>query len=359
LEDVAGATREFQKLQSLLDLHQANRALADCLFYFAVNQRIAGSTDDSKTLIERARLVYERVIANPVEDPADIALARLDLALIYQDRQEWQPCLGHLQQAFEYFLEIGHKRHLGTTLNGLGNVAMARHAFSDAEAYYRRAFWLAREIHDVVLEHLAIGNIQKLRENRRRLPEVSLLTVPDGHGLDEDAPPKTLDAFEVGLWWHLRGRRHEELGNIARAARCFRLAIEKKRSVAAEASVGNSLHMMGVMYAKQRDWTNARRYMLESLWIDAEETDIRGLRASLHDLGTLLVQSGDDSGQCLRRGETLLERWAQSPDAESRQHVLQAVAEMSPSRFKAHVTAALELAFRRWTLLNEYSLLPM
>jgi hypothetical protein len=83
--------------------------------------------------------------------------------------------------------------------------------------------------------------------------------------------------------------------------------------------------MVGVIFAKRHDWTNALRYMLESLWIDAEETDIDGLRNSFWDLGTSFVKQGDVAGEDIKRAESLLADWQSSPNSEAFDRVLAVV----------------------------------
>ncbi len=323
------------------------RQAADCLYYLGTAlQREKGQEEWGKGLVEQARTIYQRFKDSPLADPLERVAARLELALIYQFYDEDLPrATSLLAEALEESSDSGYLRHLRTILNNLGTIAMQRALFDKAQSYFRRAQRLAIAGADLNLQALVLRNLGKLWLNRlnvgmptdraetlkaardyldraARIYEylgytgmavdtrslLDALGVPDdarkvshGHFVpltwspdDEtfDAPPESMDPMARGNWWHMKGREYEAQEQLTRSLECFQEAMRCKQEVGDQAGIATSCHMIGVIYAKTKDWENAQRHMLESMAIEAGEGNIQGLMQSLRDLAILSADSG-------------------------------------------------------------------
>jgi tetratricopeptide (TPR) repeat protein/class 3 adenylate cyclase len=369
--DLGAAKQALSNALRLVPGGDANHLKANCLRNLGSIEMQIGDLKEAFGHIDQAKEIYEEMISNPHAEPYERYLCRLDLSTVYfyeyrrlleDSHQRFGEAFAKLKECIDQlkgtlgFFKVRHLKHFISALNNLGSVAMEKRLFADAESYFTRAFWLAKEINDGVLEKLALKNLGVLHINRQRLPEGALLTVSNVTSLgDSDLSSRDKDDFDLGILWHQKGREYEKLDAIDEALRCFSEAARYKRNIATEASLGNSLHMIGVIYAKRHDWVNAERHFLESLWIDAQETNLEGVKRSVHDFGTLSINQGNrNEGDLLHASTRALIEWETDRDPDGVSTVLEAL-EKLPETYplRNHIKAAVEMFFERGATLHK------
>src|SRR6266571_3142641 len=99
--------------------------------------------------------------------------------------------------------------------------------------------------------------------------------------------------------------------------------------------------------------------MIESLWIDAEETDSNGVAISLNDLGSLLLNHNNPGCDYIKTAARLFLQWDHAHDPSGILAIFGEIMKLPESRLRTHVQAALEVFVKRWTVLHQYGLLAI
>ncbi|MEQ8671925.1 MAG: tetratricopeptide repeat protein [Aggregatilineales bacterium] len=241
------------------------------------------NSEEALSLIQESRRLYESL-----NESAKVAYAMMNLGIISYNQDDYAVARDYFLQAYDLMEKVGDPISIARSLNNLANITEVLGDSEKAEALHLQALAIRLEINDRHGIAYSMNNLGILYYFRKDYDKAEHY-LSEGLKLAHQVGEKL---SEAGAYSQL-GQLYTQLERYPEAEHAFKQAMNLRQAFDI-VGVGQAKSNVGLVMARQGDFTSAWQYYREAIAI-FQEKEARGpLRGVLSKIGeTHMLQSGD------------------------------------------------------------------
>jgi DNA-binding winged helix-turn-helix (wHTH) protein/tetratricopeptide (TPR) repeat protein/TolB-like protein len=264
----------------------SSKPLAQSMMTLGILYNRSGRIDEAEAMHQKALAA-----AREIDDPELAARVLQNLAIVAEDRNDWEGSAEFLDLAMLEYQRAGRETLPGQLYSAYANLKMDQGELAQAEDYLEQALNAFREVGDRRNEAMMLNNTGYLRRLQGRLEEAE-----NYHLRSLEIREEIGDRVGVGRIYGMLAVVHLGLGRYAEAKTSAQAAVEIARETRDRLFEGTSLAQLGDAEKALGDPASARGHYLEGRAVfEAIQDRMRVLQSDLKLAGLDLIEEQYDA----------------------------------------------------------------
>ncbi|HRG57875.1 MAG TPA: tetratricopeptide repeat protein [Bacteroidia bacterium] len=242
---------------------------------FAYNELGANYINKADYIKALENLKIARQLAFELNDSVHAAITLANIANVYNNQSKYKYALENYLAAVKIFEKNNIQYAMATTYNNIGTIYMDHKEFENAKSYFQKAIIINKQLENGPGLADALANFGSINYDVKNM-DIALKHFEEALVIYK----KLENDFKSGIVLGNIGRLFQFKGQYKEASVAFNEATNIFRKLDAKGELWKSLLNQGYVYVEMKNYTDAKKLVIEGIQISKQIDHIDNLRAT-------------------------------------------------------------------------------